>query len=610
MRYKSFARARKFGRRSIYLPLAVYVSGVAAAFALSILVLLVPLAIELFEASRHAFEPGGASYFGKLTAGLFSSLNATTAHRYLLWGFFLGIALSGLIAGTLYWLEQSAGWFAARLAASFRKQIYVQTHSLGACDLFIGSQIQPAELIADKVDAVAAAQVAWWRVFPHATVFSALMLVLAMTVDFWLSLASILLAIACWRIVVQTDNVVRRYATLMADRAQHYLAILLDYLSHNRLLGNLANDGSDQRDAFDENLGHYETAVLKREGAMSARGPLVVFLALSVTTLIVTLAGVKLLQSPPRLSLSEVVLLISALAALAYPAIRFLQVQRILPAADESAFEIFAYLDRQPAVGQVSQAMSLVRLAREINLEHVDLRDNNGRPLINGVSVKFAAGEKAVIFSSTDEASFALAGLLARFCDPTAGRILYDGRDTKTVTLTSLRQQIALVLPERILFTGTLHENITGGDTRFTADAVIDALKAAHAYDFIQPLPEGLETIVGPHGLTLTPGQSLRLGMARVLLTRPSLVIVEEPAEEFDEATGEKVAMALDQATADCAVIILARRLGVLRAARRILVLHEGRLVAEGTHQVLLAQNDLYRHLNYVRFNEFRSSLR
>src|SRR5262249_34539243 len=163
---------------------------------------------------------------------------------------------------------------------------HTQTHALGACDLFVGSQIKPAVLISDRVDAVAVAQLAWWRAFPHATVFAALMLLTAMTIDFWLSLSAILLAVACWRIVVQFEGAAHRYAALMADRAQHFLAVLLEYLSHNRLLGNLADGGSQQRDAFNENLAHYEAAVLKQQAATSAVGSLVAFLALSVATLI------------------------------------------------------------------------------------------------------------------------------------------------------------------------------------------------------------------------------------------------------------------------------------------------------------------------------------
>ncbi len=141
------------------------------------------------------------------------------------------------------------------------------------------------------------------------------------------------------------------------------------------------------------------------------------------------------------------------------------------------------------------------------------------------------------------------------------------------------------------------------------ADDVLAAVKQAHAYEFIQSLPEALETIVGPSGLPLNPGQAIRVGLVRVALKRPSVVVIEEPRKALDQVTAERVGDALDRVAQGRTLIILAHRLATLRAAERILLFDDGRLIGDGTHQELLQHNDLYRHLNYVRFSEFRDKV-
>lgn len=609
MQYKSFARARRFGRRAVGAPLSVYIAGIAAALALAMLLVLMALLVALL-ATRGA--PGGLLTNTWLSS--FSSWNASQSadnhsHHGLLAMFGCAVALSIVAAGMLHWLEWSVQGSAVRLASAIRRQIYAQAHQLGASDLFAGRKMTSANLLQYSTDLVRKAQVAWWRVVPHAAAFALFMLVLAVSIDFWLTMSTILLAGLGWWLVMVLRDRARRSAALAADRSQHFHEMLLEHLRQNRLLGNLSSEVRVQAQTFDENLRHYDAALLVRETTTSGVGPLVTLLVLIGASLVLLLAGYNVLQNPPRLSLADVVLLVSALGALAYPLVRCERLLELLPTADEAASDIFVYLDRQPLVGQLPHAVPLERLGHEVKMENVTLLDAWGKKLLQDVSLTLPAGGQTVLFSSDEATPLALAGLLARFCDPVAGRILFDGRDIKLATLDSVRHQVALVLPENLLFSGTLSENLVGEDPHFTFDELIEALKAVHAYDFIQALPEGLKTVIGPHGLTLSAGQAIRLGLARVMLRRPSIVVIEEPLEDLDQATAEKVGDALDRAAKGCTLLFLARRLAALRAAPRILLFHEGRLLADGTHPELLQQNDLYRHLNYVRFNEFRGKV-
>jgi ATP-binding cassette, subfamily B, bacterial len=610
MQYKFFARARRFGRRAIGVPIGVYIAGIAAAVALAMLLVLMALLVELL-ANRGALDTVMTdTWLSTASSHWSASHGAETTGHGLLALFGAAVALSLIAAGMLYWLEWSLQSSAVRLASALRKQIYVQAHQLGAFDLFGGRKMTSSNLLQQSTDIVRRAQVAWWRVVPHAAAFALFMLALAVSIDFWLTMSTILLAGLGWWLVVMLRERARRRAALAADRSQHFNEMLLEHLAQNRLLGNLTSEARTQAHSFDENLRHYDAALLARETTTSGVGPLVTLLLLIGASLVLLLAGYNVLQSRPRLSLADVVLLVSALGALAYPLIRCERLLALLPSADTAAEEIFGYLDREPLVGQLPQAVPLERLVREVKLENVTLLDGWGKKLLEDVSCMLPAGSQTVLFSSDEATPLALAGLLARFCDPASGRILFDGREIKAATLDSVRHQVALILPENLLFSGTLAENLVGDDTHFSFDEQIEALKSVHAYDFIQALPEGLKTMIGPHGLMLSAGQAIRLGLARVLLRKPSIVVIEEPMEDLDQATAEKVGDALDRAAKGCTLVFLARRLAALRAAPRILVFHEGRLIADGTHPELLQQNDLYRHLNYVRFNEFRGKVR
>ena len=540
-----------------------------------------------------------------------ASRGADTSGRDALPAMFgVSVLLSVVAAGMLYWLEWSVQRSAVRLASALRKQIYGQAHQLGACDLFAGRKMTSANLLEQSTELVRKAHVAWWRVVPHAAAFALLMLVLAVSIDFWLTMSTILLAgLGWWLAIMLRDRARRTCGAGHRSRAAFWRNIAGAFGAKS-IIGKPSSEAHVQAHSFDENLRHYDNALLARETTTSEVGPLVTFLVLIGASLGVAVGG---LQRAAKSAAAVV----GRRGAIGFgigsafvsdgscrAAVRSAAVGR------QRGLRIFDYLDRQPLVGQLPHAVPLERMATEIKFEKVTLSDAWGKKLLEDVSFTLPAGGQTVLFSSDEATPLALAGLLAQFCDPASGRIMFDGREIKMATLDSVRHQVALVLPDNLLFSGTLAENLVGEDTHVSFDEQIEALKAVHAYDFIQSLPEGLKTVIGPHGLMLSAGQAIRMGLARVMLRRPTLLVIEEPIEDLDQATAEKVGDALDKAAKGCTLVFLARRLAALRAAPRILVFHEGKLIADGTHPELLQQNDLYRHLNYVRFNEFRGKVR
>ncbi|MFZ0546984.1 MAG: ATP-binding cassette domain-containing protein, partial [Candidatus Promineifilaceae bacterium] len=188
-----------------------------------------------------------------------------------------------------------------------------------------------------------------------------------------------------------------------------------------------------------------------------------------------------------------------------------------------------------------------------------------------------------------------LINLLARFYEPTSGRILIDNCDTAMVTLDSLRGQMGFVMQDTILFAASIRENITFGHPDATDQEVIQATKDAQAYDFITALPNGFDTRVGERGVTLSGGQKQRLSIARALLTNPRILILDDATASVDNRTERLIQAALNRLMEGRTTFVIAHRLSTIHRADLILLLENSRITAQGTHESLLESSSLYR---------------
>jgi ABC-type multidrug transport system fused ATPase/permease subunit len=202
-----------------------------------------------------------------------------------------------------------------------------------------------------------------------------------------------------------------------------------------------------------------------------------------------------------------------------------------------------------------------------------------------------------------------MAYLLPRFIEPHAGRVLFDGEDSAWVTLESLRADTIYVGGSDPFFTGTVYENISCGNPKYLMQAVIDAAKLSHAHDFIQRLSQGYNTMLGEHGEQLDLGQSFRLGLARAALRDPALLIVEEPEGRLDDDAKSDIDDTYSQLLPDRTLLFLPSRLSTMKRVDRIVLIQNGKVVADGPHAKLVQSSALYRHWEYINFNEFRHAL-
>ncbi len=268
-----------------------------------------------------------------------------------------------------------------------------------------------------------------------------------------------------------------------------------------------------------------------------------------------------------------------------------------------AAGRVFEILDLPPTVTDRPQARELPVISREIHYDGVDFAYEE-RPVLFGISLRLGVGEMVALVGPSGAGKSTLVKLLPRFYDVTGGAIRIDGTDVRDVTLESLRAQIGIVTQQTILFNDTVRYNIAYGRLEASEAEIEAAARAAQAWDFIQDLPQGLETVIGEQGVMLSGGERQRLAIARALLKDPPILILDEATSALDSEAEREVQKALDNLIQGRTTLVIAHRLSTVRSADRIVVLEGGRVVEEGSHGELLAQEGLYRKLYTLQFRE------
>ena len=269
-------------------------------------------------------------------------------------------------------------------------------------------------------------------------------------------------------------------------------------------------------------------------------------------------------------------------------------------AASERIFEL---LDEPIIVQDQEQARELPPFSNVIAFEQVGLQyPNTERPVLSDISFTVAAGEVVALVGRSGAGKTSLVNLVPRFMDTTAGRVMIDGIDVRDLTQASLRNQIALVTQDIILFNDTVRNNIAYGHEKIDEEKVEAVARAANAHEFIEKLPEGYETIIGERGVILSGGQRQRLSMARALLKDAPILILDEATSALDTESERLVQRAIDRLMQGRTVIVIAHRLSTIRHADRIVVLDQGHIIQMGRHDDLLAEGGLYAELYHLQF--------
>jgi ATP-binding cassette subfamily B multidrug efflux pump len=311
-----------------------------------------------------------------------------------------------------------------------------------------------------------------------------------------------------------------------------------------------------------------------------------------------------------ELSVGHVVAAINYLMFALFPILLLGGMLGPLSAADASAVRILEILDAEPLVGPPSGPAKPLHPQGRIVFENVRFgySGNGAEPVLRDVSFVAEPGETVAILGATGVGKSTLIHLIPRFYDVTEGRITFDGIDLRDLELRWLRSTVGIVLQEAVLFSGTIRNNIRYGRMEATEEEVRAAARAAQAEAFILELPEGYDTVIGQRGMTLSGGQRQRIAIARALLVKPKVLILDDSTSALDIETEIRLQDALDQLISisqnATTRFVVAQRISTVLLADKILLLDQGRIAAVGTHQQLLAANSMYRDIYRSQLGE------
>ena len=315
---------------------------------------------------------------------------------------------------------------------------------------------------------------------------------------------------------------------------------------------------------------------------------------------VVVVGGLSILQG--SLALSELVVFLLYVSYFTQPIQSLVNTSRLIQEGRTGFARYMEILETQPEVADLPGAQDLPPVKGDIQFSHVTFRYGEGDAVFRDLNLTIRAGEYVALVGASGVGKTTLCSLIPRFYDVEAGEITVDGVPIRQATLRSLRGSVGLVQQDVALFTGSVTENIAYGRPGATFQQVREAARKAGAEEFIQKLPQGYDTDIGPRGVKLSGGQRQRLSIARAFLKDPPILILDEATSALDSQSELVVQRSLEDLARHRTTLVIAHRLSTIQGAQRIVVLDENGVCEEGTHQSLMAQRGVYAKLYAASF--------
>jgi ATP-binding cassette, subfamily B, bacterial len=377
------------------------------------------------------------------------------------------------------------------------------------------------------------------------------------------------------------------------------VSVIEEALSSIRVVKAFAREDYEVQRLEERSLEGIETAMRAR--SLKAKLPPFVEIIVAIGTCLVLWFGVRMVLIG-TLSAGSLIVFILYLGKMYKPMQDLSKMADAYSKAAVGYERIREVLETDRQVNDLPRARQAPRFKGQIEFEHVSFGYTEDRPILRGVNLKIESGQLAALVGPTGAGKTTIVSLISRFYDPNAGAVKIDAWDVRRFTQKSLRQQMSFVLQETLLFRASVWENIAYGKPTASRREILHAAEIANAHEFIEKLPEGYNTMVGERGITLSGGQRQRIAIARAVIRKTPILILDEPSSSLDAASEKLVFEALDRLTEGKTTIVIAHRLSTVRRADIIFVVKEGEIVERGKHEVLLKRHGLYADLCKLQF--------
>ena len=488
-----------------------------------------------------------------------------------------------------------------RLITELRNKLYKHFHKLS---LSFFNQHKSGELTSIVVNDVAnmrqALTIGFQRIFVepiNIIAFTALLFIIS-----WkLALIAITIIPLAGLVIVNISRSIRRKSRRTAVKIAEITNIITETLTSMRVVKAFAMEDYEV-DRFSNETSNYYNLIFRRARLRSLAPPITETMGVFIGVALLWVGGTEVLNAQGLTSedfIRFILIMFSGLQPIRSLSNVFAEIQ----VGAASAERVFVILDNPPTIVDEFDAVIIDTFEDKIQINDVSFEYESDDTVLKNISFDIEKGSAVALVGSSGSGKSTLADLIPRFYDVNQGAIEIDGQDIRHVTLNSLRRLMGIVTQETILFNDTIRANIAYGQKNIDDKQVIAAATAANALEFIEELPEGLNTVIGEKGVKLSGGQKQRLAIARAIMKNPPILILDEATSALDTESERLVQEALGTLMTDRTVLVIAHRLSTVTNADNIIVLEKGQIKEMGTHDELIKKNGLYSNLYTVQFN-------